>query len=551
MLVDDPVDEMCAKYSLICGRSVSVRRTFLDFRDEDDSDAECADMRRTASCPPFGMEAGLGDGTAGSADAHRREVWCYCSVTSSLSADSKSDEMLAEQLEPSWRATDLQGTPLGASSGGDSSCTAPPPPPPSPASLGGSPGSSPASLRRASGGVGRSHAGAEKAAASSPPGAVSAQRFGFSMDGVGAAASAPLSWAQAQEARETGPALCGAEPVAPPWLLNAPQQGARARGPVVPAGCQHRIGAPGGAAAWQPCGDGAWPCAEPSAHGRCGYTADLSEADTWNIGALVAATMPAAADQEARRQALMQGPADARTVDPLLAYVRDVLIGDRPADSGSDAGMLPMAPRGGLRPAPPSQPSPWQPAQIFARASSGEASIMSGWSGASASASSAAPAPPAQPPSQPPMYDAVWRRTPPPPRPPQQQRARPRPAARPRAAPAAGAEAFGAYGAYAPQGFGGMGGGELGLARGSGEPLDAAPPAAAPGELPSLGSSRHALRTCKPCIYFLHGMCSAGRDCGYCHLPHEGFAWNRTRPPKHVRDRLKNAPVNVRIQRSP
>lgn len=41
------------------------------------------------------------------------------------------------------------------------------------------------------------------------------------------------------------------------------------------------------------------------------------------------------------------------------------------------------------------------------------------------------------------------------------------------------------------------------------------------GELPSLGSAKHATGECKRCNFFAKGRCLNGKDCTFCHLPHE------------------------------
>jgi hypothetical protein len=41
-------------------------------------------------------------------------------------------------------------------------------------------------------------------------------------------------------------------------------------------------------------------------------------------------------------------------------------------------------------------------------------------------------------------------------------------------------------------------------------------------DLPSLGSSLHASGECRRCNFFARGRCGNGKDCTFCHLPHEG-----------------------------
>lgn len=40
-------------------------------------------------------------------------------------------------------------------------------------------------------------------------------------------------------------------------------------------------------------------------------------------------------------------------------------------------------------------------------------------------------------------------------------------------------------------------------------------------DLPSIGSSQHATGECRRCNFFAKGRCRNGRDCAFCHLPHE------------------------------
>lgn len=66
-------------------------------------------------------------------------------------------------------------------------------------------------------------------------------------------------------------------------------------------------------------------------------------------------------------------------------------------------------------------------------------------------------------------------------------------------------------------------------------------------ELPSLGSLRHEAGSCKPCIYFLHGICEAGASCDFCHVAHDNLSWRRVRPPKFVREKLKQAGMSLNV----
>lgn len=57
--------------------------------------------------------------------------------------------------------------------------------------------------------------------------------------------------------------------------------------------------------------------------------------------------------------------------------------------------------------------------------------------------------------------------------------------------------------------------------------------------LPSLGSHMHEQGACKPCVFFMYGVCEYGLKCDHCHVPHEELLWKRQRPPKAVREKLK------------
>jgi len=57
---------------------------------------------------------------------------------------------------------------------------------------------------------------------------------------------------------------------------------------------------------------------------------------------------------------------------------------------------------------------------------------------------------------------------------------------------------------------------------------------------PSVGSSSHASGNCHPCSFFRRNKCTAGKDCAFCHLPHE----RAKHPGKKARERA--ARRNVR-----
>lgn len=57
---------------------------------------------------------------------------------------------------------------------------------------------------------------------------------------------------------------------------------------------------------------------------------------------------------------------------------------------------------------------------------------------------------------------------------------------------------------------------------------------------PSVGSVVHGTG-CKPCVYFNHGVCDMAAECKFCHFPDHTPGQKRARPPKGVRNKLKQA----------
>lgn len=55
------------------------------------------------------------------------------------------------------------------------------------------------------------------------------------------------------------------------------------------------------------------------------------------------------------------------------------------------------------------------------------------------------------------------------------------------------------------------------------------------GDLPSLGSVKHATAECQPCSFFRRSKCTSGKACLYCHLEHE----KDKRPGRRQRERIK------------
>jgi RNA recognition motif-containing protein len=54
-----------------------------------------------------------------------------------------------------------------------------------------------------------------------------------------------------------------------------------------------------------------------------------------------------------------------------------------------------------------------------------------------------------------------------------------------------------------------------------GSPANASDPSSDLDNLPSLGSALHSLGECKRCNFFAKGRCQNGKNCSFCHLPHE------------------------------
>mmetsp|Transcript_127834 Transcript_127834/g.355734 ORF Transcript_127834/g.355734 Transcript_127834/m.355734 type:complete len:425 (-) Transcript_127834:89-1363(-) len=55
--------------------------------------------------------------------------------------------------------------------------------------------------------------------------------------------------------------------------------------------------------------------------------------------------------------------------------------------------------------------------------------------------------------------------------------------------------------------------------------------------VPSVGSARHILGDCRPCLFFLKESCRKGEECLYCHIGHQELMHKRIRPSKKTRKR--------------
>ena len=63
----------------------------------------------------------------------------------------------------------------------------------------------------------------------------------------------------------------------------------------------------------------------------------------------------------------------------------------------------------------------------------------------------------------------------------------------------------------------------------------------APGELTSIGSLKHDIGECSPCIFWFKGACVKAARCEFCHLRHKGQKNKRIRPSKKTRMQLRAA----------
>eukprot|EP00746_Dinoflagellata_sp_MGD_P025020 gnl/MRDRNA2_/MRDRNA2_158778_c0_seq1.p1 gnl/MRDRNA2_/MRDRNA2_158778_c0~~gnl/MRDRNA2_/MRDRNA2_158778_c0_seq1.p1 ORF type:complete len:209 (-),score=26.98 gnl/MRDRNA2_/MRDRNA2_158778_c0_seq1:620-1246(-) len=62
-----------------------------------------------------------------------------------------------------------------------------------------------------------------------------------------------------------------------------------------------------------------------------------------------------------------------------------------------------------------------------------------------------------------------------------------------------------------------------------------------PADLPSAGSAVHFDGQCRPCCYFQRKKCIVGKDCEYCHLPHD----RKQRAGKKSRERARRRQQRV------
>jgi len=66
-----------------------------------------------------------------------------------------------------------------------------------------------------------------------------------------------------------------------------------------------------------------------------------------------------------------------------------------------------------------------------------------------------------------------------------------------------------------------------------------------PGELPSLGSMKHAEGLCKRCCFYPKGRCNNGYDCEFCHYEHEKRKRKKKKKGAKVKDSDSDAPCTV------
>jgi len=63
---------------------------------------------------------------------------------------------------------------------------------------------------------------------------------------------------------------------------------------------------------------------------------------------------------------------------------------------------------------------------------------------------------------------------------------------------------------------------------------------------PSVGSSSHSSGDCHPCSFFRRNKCTAGKDCAFCHLPHE----RAKHPGKKARERAARRQMKEETQQT-
>lgn len=61
------------------------------------------------------------------------------------------------------------------------------------------------------------------------------------------------------------------------------------------------------------------------------------------------------------------------------------------------------------------------------------------------------------------------------------------------------------------------------------------------GGLSSVGSLKHAVQTCVPCIFWFRGICTKSLLCTYCHFRHPGQKAKRHKPNKRTRQLIRDA----------
>eukprot|EP00930_Biecheleria_cincta_P083006 TRINITY_DN72649_c0_g1_i1.p1 TRINITY_DN72649_c0_g1~~TRINITY_DN72649_c0_g1_i1.p1 ORF type:complete len:272 (-),score=32.65 TRINITY_DN72649_c0_g1_i1:249-1064(-) len=64
------------------------------------------------------------------------------------------------------------------------------------------------------------------------------------------------------------------------------------------------------------------------------------------------------------------------------------------------------------------------------------------------------------------------------------------------------------------------------------------------GEITSIGSLKHSLGTCTPCIFWFRGNCRNSLSCMFCHLRHPGQKGKRHKPNKRARQLMRQLKMN-------
>jgi len=64
-------------------------------------------------------------------------------------------------------------------------------------------------------------------------------------------------------------------------------------------------------------------------------------------------------------------------------------------------------------------------------------------------------------------------------------------------------------------------------------------------EITSIGSEKHSLGSCLPCIFWFRGICTKSLQCGFCHFQHPGQKGKRLKPNKRTRQLIREMRMNT------